>query len=77
MLITPDQAERRVAMIEDPLYRAYVVVHYEGERLPRRWFDVDDSLEPADRFGRLLRQQLTPGSISRDLAAAGFGTSGW
>jgi hypothetical protein len=77
MLLTPDRAEKRLAMIEDHLYRAYVVVHYEGERLLRRWFDVDESQEPADRFGRLLRQQLTPGSISRDLAAAGFGTSGW
>ncbi len=77
LLITPERAERRLAVIEDPIYRADVIVHYEGERLLRRWFELDLADEHTERFGRLLRELLTPSSISTELAATGFANSGW
>ena len=77
LLIDTDRAERRLALIEDPICRAEVVVGSEGERLLRRWFELGPETEEVDRFGRLLREQLTPGSVSSDLAAAGFNHGGW
>jgi hypothetical protein len=30
-----------------------------------------------DRFGRLLREQLTPRSITAEMSATGYGNAGW
>jgi hypothetical protein len=73
----PERAERQLALIEDPICRAQVVVGPEGERLLRRWFELGPTTEQVDRFGRLLREQLTPGSISAELSSLGFGGSVW
>ena len=73
LVMSPERAERQLALIEDPISRADVVVGREGERLLRRWFELGHAEEQVDRFGRLLREQLTPGAISADLAAVGFG----
>ena len=73
----PDRAERQLALIEDPISRAEVVAASEGERLLRRWFEYGSPTERVDRFGRLLREQTTPGSIVADLSSAGFGGGGW
>jgi hypothetical protein len=62
-----------MALIDHPISRAEVVVGGEGERLLRRWFELGPAEEQVDRFGRLLREQLTPGAIAADLAAVGFG----
>jgi hypothetical protein len=66
----PAVAVKRLEFIEHPLWRTYVFVYHEGEALLRQWLDV---VAPADRpaqFGRLLREQLTPGAIAAELAAA-------
>lgn len=73
----PERAEKQLALIEDPICRAQVVVGPEGERLLRRWFELGPTSEQVDRFGRLLREQLTPGSISAELSSLGFGGSVW
>jgi hypothetical protein len=56
-------AEKRLEFIEHPLWRTYVFVYAEGEELLRRWLDAVDESEGPARFGRLLREQLTPSTI--------------
>jgi hypothetical protein len=64
-----DIATKRLEFIEHPLWRTYVFVYHEGEALLRRWLEqVPEADQPA-RFGRLLREQLTPGAIAAELAA--------
>lgn len=77
LLLSPDKAERRLALIEDPICRTEVVVGSEGERLLRRWFELGRDGEQVDRFGRLLREQLTPGLLASEVAATGYGHDGW
>jgi hypothetical protein len=67
----PAVAAKRLEFIEHPLWRTYVHVYYEGEALLRRWLDAVSPAERATRFGRLLREQLTPGAIVRELDGAG------
>jgi hypothetical protein len=68
----PDVAAKRLEFIEHPLWRTYVFVYHEGEQLLERWLDLDgDGLNArAARFGRLLREQLTPRAIAADVATA-------
>jgi hypothetical protein len=72
----PDVAAKRLEFIEHPLWRTYVFVYTEGEALLRRWVDVVPPGDRAARFGRLLREPLTPVAIALELAdaAAGIGT---
>jgi hypothetical protein len=64
----PDVAAKRLEFIEHPLWRTYVFVYHEGEALLTRWLDAAGPEERASRFGRLLREQLTPGAIAGELA---------
>lgn len=57
------RAEKRLEFIEHPLWRTYVFVYAEGEALLGRWVDAVPDVERAARFGRLLREQLTPGAV--------------
>ena len=56
--------------IEHPLWRTYVFVYTEGEALLRRWLDAAPPERRIERFGRLLREPLTPVSIAAELAGA-------
>jgi hypothetical protein len=75
LLTTPERADDRLALIEDPIHRASVITDYEGERLLHRWFELGPSSEQYDRFGRLLREATTPSSIDAELPS--FGRGGW
>jgi hypothetical protein len=68
----PDVAAKRLEFIEHPLWRTYVFVYHEGEQLLERWLDLHgDGLDArAARFGRLLREQLTPGAIAADVESS-------
>jgi hypothetical protein len=78
LLISREWADKRLSMIEsDPVFRAQFIVGHEGEQLLRRWFEFGPSGEQVERFGRLLREQLTPGWISADLSSTGFGAGSW
>jgi hypothetical protein len=66
----PAAAAKRLEFIEDPLWRTYVFVYHEGEALLRRWLEAVPETEQAARFGRLLREQLTPTAIAAELAAS-------
>jgi hypothetical protein len=66
----PDVARKRLEFIEHPLWRTYVFVYHEGEALLRRWLDAVPEPERANRFGRLLREQLTPPGIAAEIGAA-------
>jgi hypothetical protein len=63
----PPVAAKRLEFIEHPLWRTYVFVYHEGEALLRRWLDAVPVTERAARFGRLLREQLTPTAIAAEL----------
>jgi hypothetical protein len=66
----PATAAKRLEFIEHPLWRLYIHVYFEGEALLRRWLhEVPDAERPA-RFGRLLREPLTPPAIEAELAGS-------
>jgi hypothetical protein len=61
--MSAETAAKRLEFIEHPLWRTYVFVYAEGEALLGRWVDAVPSADRADRFGRLLREQLTPAAV--------------
>ncbi len=67
----PEIAAKRLQFIEHPLWRTYVFVYSEGEALLRRWLAQVPAEARANRFGRLLREPLTPPGIAAEIAAAG------
>lgn len=60
----PAVAAKRLEFIEHPLWRTYVFVYAEGEALLTRWVDAVPARERANRFGRLLHEQLTPAAVT-------------
>jgi hypothetical protein len=60
----PELAAKRLEFIEHPLWRTYVFVYAEGEALLRRWLEAVPEGERVGRFGRLLREQLTPAAVT-------------
>jgi hypothetical protein len=69
LLSTPGRAAKRLEFISHPLWRTYVFVYFEGERLLRRWLEmVPEARQPA-RFRRLLVEQLTPSAIVEEIGA--------
>ena len=63
----PDVAAKRLEFIEDPLSRPYVFVYAEGEALLARWVETVEAPDRVGRFGRLLREQVTPGRLLAEL----------
>lgn len=64
---SPPMARKRLEFLEHRLSRTYVFVYVEGEALLRRWLErVPEADQPA-RFGRLLRESLTPPAIRDEL----------
>ncbi len=61
--VSPARAEKQLEFIDHPLWRTYVFVYAEGESLLERWVDAAPEAERAARFGRLLREQLTPAAV--------------
>jgi hypothetical protein len=77
MVAERDRADMQMKAIEDPIYRTQVVAAYQGERLMHNWFELGPRSERVDRFGRFMREQLTPGSLSSELSSIGFGEGHW
>ncbi len=68
---SPETTAKRLEFIEHPLWRIYVFTYTEGEAMLRRWLhEVPPSERPA-RFGRLLREELTPPRIQAEITEAG------
>ncbi len=67
LVAAPDRAAKRLEFIEHPLWRTYVFVYFEGERLLSRWLERVPTEERARRFRRLLTEQLTPGAILAEI----------
>jgi hypothetical protein len=63
----PARAEQRLDFIEHPLWRTYVFVYREGERLLARWLEGVPEGSRAERFGRLLAEARSPSSIAGEL----------
>jgi len=70
LLSTPERAAKRLEFISHPLWRTYVFVYFEGERLLRRWLELVPPAEQPARFRRLLAEQLTPATIVEEIEAA-------
>jgi hypothetical protein len=70
LLTTPERAAKRLGFIDHPLWRTYVFVYFEGERLLSRWLERVPPAEQAARFRRLLVEQLTPDAILDELGAS-------
>jgi hypothetical protein len=68
LLTTAERAAKRLEFIDHPLWRTYVFVYFEGERLLSRWLERVPTDEQPGRFRRLLAEQLTPGAIVDELA---------
>jgi hypothetical protein len=69
-LQSPSRADKTVAFLTDPLWRAYMSTYVEGERLLSRWLDARPAGVPVGaRFVRLLDEQLTPAGLAEELAA--------
>ena len=69
LLSTPERAAKRLEFITHPLWRTYVFVYFEGERLLRRWLELVPPADQPARFRRLLAEQLTPSAIVEEIAA--------
>jgi hypothetical protein len=62
------RARQRLGFLEDPRWRTYVFVYDEGFHLLRRWVALVPPAERDARFGRLVREQLTPARLAAELA---------
>jgi hypothetical protein len=60
-------AAKRLEFIEDPLSRLYVFAYEEGEQLIARWVETGEAPDRVGRFGRLLRERVTPGRLRASL----------
>ncbi len=59
-----------------PLWRLYDYVYTEGEQLLWPWLHAVPDVQQAARFGRLLREPLTPAAIRAETAGEGRSASG-
>jgi hypothetical protein len=74
--LNPDTAAQRVEFVSHPLWRLYDYVYTEGERLLWPWLHAVPDGQQAARFGRLLREPLTPAAIRAETAGEGRAASG-
>lgn len=66
----PERASQRLDFVEHELWRTYVFVYHEGEALLTRWLEAVPAAGHAARFGRLLREALTPAGVAAELGPA-------
>ncbi len=67
---SPDTAAKRTSFVAHPLWRLYDYVYTEGVALLRPWLEAVPPESRNARFGRLLREQLTPPAIRAETLAA-------
>jgi hypothetical protein len=65
--VSPEGAAKRLEFLEHPLWRTYVFAYPEGEARIGRWLEVVPREERPARFGRLLREPLTPPAIEAEI----------
>ena len=68
--LSPASAAKRLEFIGHPLWRLYDYVYTEGVALLDPWLDAVPPAERDARFGRLLREPLTPPAIRAETATA-------
>ncbi len=66
LLTTRCWADEILELIEDPTYRTQILAGHEGERLLHRWFELGPASERVDRYGRFMREQVTPALLWRE-----------
>jgi hypothetical protein len=57
---TDERIDKKMEFLRHPVWRAYSSIYEAGERLVERW-----SLGKADRFRRLLAEQLAPSDLNQ------------
>ena len=64
-----ERAAKAVAFLDHPLWRTYGFVYDAGRELLDRWLADGPPDRRAGRFGRLLREQLSPSGVAAEIAA--------
>lgn len=59
-LLTPEEAEKRLSFLTDPLWRSYIFTYFYGERLLRGWLD---RVGWKDGFRRLVSEPIYPSQL--------------
>jgi hypothetical protein len=76
-LQSPARARQTVGFLTDELWRAYMTTYVEGERLLSRWLAARPAgAAVADRFVRLLDEQVTPAGLQAELDGAASPVAG-
>lgn len=66
-----ERAAKALEFLDHPLWRLYVFVYDAGRELLDRWLEAAPPDRRSARFGRLLREQLTPSGVAAEIAAEG------
>jgi len=64
-----ERAVKALEFLDHPLWRTYVFVYDAGRELLKRWLEAVPPDRRAERFERLLREQLTPSGVAAEIAA--------
>ena len=60
-LLTPEEADKRLSFLTDPLWRSYIFTYFHGERLLRAWLD---RVGWKDGFRRLVSEPIYPSQLA-------------
>jgi hypothetical protein len=59
-LLTPEEAQKRLSFLTDPLWRSYIFTYFYGEKLLRGWLD---RVGWKDGFRRLVSEPMYPSQM--------------
>ena len=65
--MSAERAAKSLEFVDHPLWRTYVVVYDAGRALLDRWLEKAPPDGRTERFGRLLREQLTPTGVAAEM----------
>ena len=66
-----ERAAKALEFLDHPLWRTYAFVYDAGQELLEGWLEAVPPERRAGRFGRLLREQLTPSGVAAEITGPG------